>query len=92
MGDFHTRELPSVLHYLHELFTHGSETIPLSMCEGAPQIIAHTQISSYWALKSAPRSDKVNAPLGLDTSRTTEWLQAAVLVAQLMAVLPLVEH
>lgn len=92
MGDFHTRELPTVLRFLHELYTHGSEAIPLGMHEGAPQIIAHTQISLYWALKSPPRSDKVNATLGLDTSRTAEELLEAVLVTQLMAVLPLVQH
>lgn len=64
----------------------------LSMPEGAPQIIGHTQISLCWALKNPPRSDKVSAALGLGTSRTTEELQEAVLVTQLMAVLPLVQH
>lgn len=81
-----------MLHFLHELYTHGSEAIPLSMHEGAPQTIAHTQISLHWALKSPPRSDKVNATLGLDTSRTAEELLEAVLVTQLMAVLPLFQH
>lgn len=64
----------------------------LNTHEGAPQIIAHTQISLCWTLKIPLRSDKVSAALGLDPSRTTEELQEAVLVTQLMAVLPLVQH
>lgn len=64
----------------------------LRMHEGAPQILAHTHISLCWALKSILRSDKVSASPAMDPSRITEELQEVVLVTQLMAVFPLVQH
>ena len=88
---FHTGDLPTVFPFLHNL-------LPIAVKPWAwqawrsPLDNSCTPVPLCWTLKSPLRSDKVSPILGLDPSRTTEELQEAVLVTQLMAVLLLVQH